>query len=201
MIINDGTKVEFLDSYKEKFTTMIDSLRKDIDAEDVPLIIGELSDKSHSKCFAEYKKFVSERVEIRTFITLPDESKQIRETVFVHEQGFEEEFDTVDNYAIHFVAYDLFGNPVGTCRIFTESEPSVYYLGRLAVLRDFRGMDVGKKLVSKAEEYSRSQGGKILKLHSQCRAKSFYEKCGFSQYGEIDYEEGCPHIWMLKSLQ
>ena len=28
--------------------------------------------------------------------------------------------------------------------------------------------------------------------------KEFYEKQGYQPYGEIGFEEGCPHIWMYK---
>ena len=30
------------------------------------------------------------------------------------------------------------------------------------------------------------------------QAKPFYEKLGFVAYGEIDYDEDCPHTWMKK---
>ena len=45
-----------------------------------------------------------------------------------------------------------------------------------------------------------SVGYNELYLHSQLRAKKFYEKCGFVSFGEIELEENCPHIWMKKSL-
>ncbi len=40
-----------------------------------------------------------------------------------------------------------------------------------------------------------------MKLHAQCRVKNFYEKSGYQAYGEIDEDEGCPHIWMRKSCK
>lgn len=249
---SDCNSDENLNSYKDKFLTMINSLRKDLGAEKVPLIIGELSEILDSKwemgyrpvklnkvfheiaeelplCavassnnlvlkndglhfnalslrefgrryYAEFEKLICNYVEINTFSELPDDARKIREEVFVHEQGFKEEFDTVDNYATHFVAYDCLGRPMGTCRIFTGDDANEYYLGRLAVLPKFRARNIGKELVAAAEKYALSNGAHAMKLHSQCRASSFYEKCGYSQFGEIDYEEQCPHIWMFKTL-
>ena len=81
-------------------------------------------------------------IEIKAYDKLPEDSKSIREEVFVVEQGFTEEFDTVDNRAIHFVAYDDLGSQMGTCRIFTEESDKIYYLGRLAVLKKFRKMNI-----------------------------------------------------------
>lgn len=137
-------------------------------------------------------------VSVKCFETLPEESKYIRETVFVKEQGFSEEFDTVDHYAHHFVAYDQNDNPIGTCRIFVGSEPNVYYLGRLAVINDARACGVGSALIVAAEKKALELGATKLKLHSQCRAQGFYEKCGYLAYGDIELDEGCPHIWMKK---
>ena len=247
---SDCNSDETLYSYKDKFVTMINSLRKDIGAEKLPVIIGELSESADGKwgmeerpaklnkifheiknsiplCYvasandltlkndglhfnsaslrifgkryyAEYEKFASRQFQIVSYLNLPDDSKRIREDVFVNEQGFKEEFDTVDNYAIHFVAYDCKGVPVGTCRIFIEQDDNVYYLGRLAVLREYRAKDIGRMLVNEAEKHARSKGAIAMKLHSQCRASGFYERCGYSRFGEIDYEEECPHIWMQK---
>lgn len=40
--------------------------------------------------------------------------------------------------------------------------------------------------------------GEYIMLHAQIQAQQFYEKQGDLPYGEIEYEENCPHIWMLK---
>ena len=40
-----------------------------------------------------------------TFYALPKAAKQIRVTVFMQEQGFTEEFDTLDGVATHLVAF------------------------------------------------------------------------------------------------
>ncbi len=139
-------------------------------------------------------------VKIKAYEYLPEASKAIREEVFVTEQGFQEEFDTVDNRAVHFVAYDASGSPMGTCRIFTEASDSIYYLGRLAVIKEYRAMKIGSALLAAAESAARSRGADYIFLHSQQRAMQFYKKCGYEEFGEIELEEGYPHIWMKKRL-
>lgn len=42
----------------------------------------------------------------KVYSKLPAEAAKIRETVFVQEQGFREEFDTTDQFASHLVCYD-----------------------------------------------------------------------------------------------
>ena len=140
-------------------------------------------------------------IQIKAFDVLPEDSKRIRIEVFVDEQGFQEEFDTVDNLAIHFVAYDDIGNPMGTCRIFTEESDEFFYLGRLAVLKKFRSMNIGSALLSAAEKVAKSKGADYIQLHSQVRAMQFYQKCGYVEFGEIELDEGCPHIWMKKTIE
>ena len=127
----------------------------------------------------------------------PQDAIMIRQTVFVQEQGFRDEFDDIDGYATHFLMYDD-GRPVGVCRVFPQNED--YILGRLAVMKAYRGKQLGSALVRAACDHVKSLGGSVLRLHSQCHAAGFYEKLGFTAYGEIEYEEHCPHIWMEKKL-
>lgn len=137
---------------------------------------------------------------IRSYTSLPDVAREIRITVFVEEQGFVEEFDTTDGESVHFVAFDG-ETAVGTCRVFkTENEQS-YTLGRLAVSKHHRKKGIGRALLSAAEEYAQRNGATELILHAQCAAQSFYEKCGFTAYGEIEYEQDSPHTWMKKAYQ
>ncbi len=128
---------------------------------------------------------------------LPEEAKEIRIKVFVEEQGFTDEMDEIDDIATHFVAFSG-KKPVGTCRIFETKDG--YVLGRLAVLKEFRKNGVGKELLKFAQETVAEKGGSFLKLHSQTHAINFYEKCGYKSFGEIEYEQDCPHIWMIKNF-
>jgi len=139
-------------------------------------------------------------MKIKHYNKLPEESREIRIKVFVDEQGFREEFDTQDNNAIHFLAFAEDNTAIGTCRIFHADAEGEYYLGRLAVLREYRGSSVGRQLIDAAEKYVVSVGGHSIMLHSQLHAKGFYEKCGYIAFGEIEPEEGCLHIWMIKNL-
>lgn len=143
---------------------------------------------------------MSDFINVICFDQLPDDAKRIRIEVFVEEQGFNEEFDTVDSCAYHFVAYDNSGDPVGTCRIFKEDESGTFFLGRMAVTKDARKLGVGRTVLSCAEVKAKELGAERLLLHSQCRAKEFYEKCGYTAFGEIELDEGCPHIWMKKDI-
>lgn len=129
---------------------------------------------------------------------LPDAAKTVRKTVFEDEQGFIDEFDKTDEIATHFVMFDESDRPVATCRIFPDEVRNTFMLGRLAVIKEFRGKEFGSAMMHEAENYVIKTGGKSISLHAQCQASGFYSKLGYMTYGEIDEEQGCPHVWMKK---
>lgn len=131
---------------------------------------------------------------------IPDCAREIRQKVFIEEQGFQEEFDEIDHTATHIVIFDQNETPVATCRVFWNAEMESYILGRLAVVKECRGKNIGSMAVREAERYVRETGGKSIALHAQCRASAFYQKMGYAEYGDIGDEEGCPHVWMRKSF-
>ena len=47
--------------------------------------------------------------------------------------------------------------------------------------------------------YTDDKGDSLI-LHSQCVAVGFYRKNGFQEYGDVEDDQGCPHIWMKKKL-
>lgn len=134
---------------------------------------------------------------VKIYSTLPEEACYIREAVFVNEQGFTEEFDKYDICATHFVLF-VDAEPVATCRVFQEDNR--YILGRIAVMPGYRRQGLGSAIIHSAESYVAEQGGHCLHLHAQCRITDFYEAIGYDQYGEVEDDQGCPHIWMMKTI-
>lgn len=149
-------------------------------------------------------------MKVAIYETLTDPAREIRKNVFIDEQGFEEEYDEIDEAAVHFVLFEdepslieqsaIVQSAIATCRVFWNEEMNAYTLGRLAVIAKSRGKNIGSTLVHEVEKYVRLRGGTEIVLHAQCRASEFYRKLGFAEFGEVQDEEGCPHIWMRKPL-
>lgn len=154
-------------------------------------------------------------MKVAIYETLTDPAREIRKNVFIDEQGFEEEYDEIDEVAVHFVLFEdepssierssieqsaIEQSAIATCRVFWNEEMNAYTLGRLAVIAKSRGKNIGSILVHEVEKYVRLRGGTEIVLHAQCRASEFYRKLGFAEFGEVQDEEGCPHIWMRKPL-
>ena len=125
-------------------------------------------------------------MDIKIFQSLPEDAASIRVEVFVDEQGFNEEFDSDDKYAIHFVGY-IDDEAVATSRVLKHDGES-FLIGRIAVKKQFRGKGFGSLIVNAAEEHIKSIGGRKVFIHSQMRAAEFYEKIGYT------YEGGYCHL-------
>ncbi|MBD5135918.1 MAG: GNAT family N-acetyltransferase [Lachnospiraceae bacterium] len=139
-------------------------------------------------------------MKISVYESFPEYAKEIRKAVFVEEQGFQNEFDEIDNEAKHVVLFDEEEVPIATCRVFWNTVMNSYTLGRLAVIKKYRGKNIGSVMVNEVEKYVQKKGGKNIILHAQCRVVKFYKKLGFIEFGDIENDEGCPHVWMRKSI-
>lgn len=127
-------------------------------------------------------------------------AEQIRNNVFVKEQGFTDEFDDIDKYAFHLVVFEN-DTPLATGRTFPkENEPQTYIIGRIAVEKEFRKQQLGRLLMEELESFAQVKGASFTELSAQVQAKGFYEKMGYMAFGEEYFEEFCPHIKMRKKL-
>ncbi|MGN0401067.1 MAG: GNAT family N-acetyltransferase, partial [Acetatifactor sp.] len=140
-----------------------------------------------------------EKMKIKAFKQLPEESRMIRTRVFMEEQKFENEFDEIDSISTHIVIFES-AEPVATCRLYFSGERQCYVIGRIAVLKDFRGRNLGAELLKAAEKEIISLNGNTAELLAQVRVSAFYEKKGYRSLGEVLSDEGCPHVWMRKEL-
>lgn len=137
---------------------------------------------------------------VKVFSSLPVAARKIREQVFIKEQGFIVEFDDKDDIAVHLVVFDDSDTPIATCRIFQDRSQSIYVIGRVAVVKEYRGKRIGLMLLNEAEKYIKENGGECIVLHAQQRSTAFYNKAGYTEFGDVEYDEGCPHVCMKKAL-
>lgn len=91
------------------------------------------------------------------FCGLPDDAARLRREIFMDEQGFENEFDDVDERAAHIVLYEG-REPLATCRYY-RADDGRYFIGRVAVSRSCRGMALGAALMREAETRIAAHGG------------------------------------------
>lgn len=125
------------------------------------------------------------------------DAKAIRTQVFVVEQRVspDDEWDAMDAQCMHFIARDRAGNAVGTARLLPDG-----HIGRMAVLPSFRGLGVGAALLQAAVSGAAKAGHKQTVLNAQLTAIPFYERHGFTAYGDVFDDAGIDHRAMKRSL-
>lgn len=131
---------------------------------------------------------------------LDKDARYIRETVFCNEQGvmLEEDFDGSDDHSEGVIMY-INDNPVATGRIIIGDRGEAL-IGRIACLKEYRGQGNGSLLVKELLRRCKEKGFDTVYVHSQIRARQFYEKLGFTGYGDIFMDANIPHINMSISL-
>ncbi|MBC3956765.1 MULTISPECIES: GNAT family N-acetyltransferase [Pseudomonas] len=120
--------------------------------------------------------------------------RRIRDAVFIAEQSVppELEWDSEDMNAVHFLAYE--GDyPIGTARLLLDGE-----IGRLSVLKDWRGLKVGESLLTAVIGEAEKRGLQKQKLSAQVQAAAFYERFGFTVVSDEFLEAGLPHVDMVR---
>jgi predicted GNAT family N-acyltransferase len=120
----------------------------------------------------------------------------IRLRVFVKEQGVraEIEMDRDDQQAVHLLAF-VAGRTVGTSRVVIRGRSAK--IGRMAVLKKYRGKGIGKMLLKRAVLTARRKSALKIYLHAQAPVIGFYESMGFRCTGPLFTEAGIPHRTMI----
>ena len=137
-------------------------------------------------------------VEVGDWGKLGRDAQALRTAVFVEEQGVpvEVERDARDAAAVHAVARNRLGLPLGTGRLLAGPAR----IGRMAVRRDIRGAGVGEQLLAALTAAAVARGDRELSLHAQVSATGFYRRAGFEPHGDPFEEAGIGHQEMRRSL-
>ena len=130
---------------------------------------------------------------------MPEDCYRIRFEVFIREQRFSAETDERDFHCWHLLGIKD-GRPFAAARIFSD-DGRTWHIGRVAVLREYRGHGAGSALLHECERKAAELGARSFVLDAQVRAKHFYEQSGYRVCGEEHLDEYCPHVPMRKDAE
>ncbi|TFH69000.1 GNAT family N-acetyltransferase [Gammaproteobacteria bacterium LSUCC0057] len=122
----------------------------------------------------------------------------VRIAVFVAEQGvpLALEVDHHDARADHWLVRSADGAAIGCARLLEDGK-----IGRLAVLKQWRGRGIATQLMAAIEAFARRRGCTKLQLGAQLQALEFYRRLGYREYGKPFDDAGIAHMNMVKELQ
>lgn len=96
-----------------------------------------------------------------------------------HHISLREEFDDRDGDGTKYIVALDDGYPVATCRFYALS-PACASIGRVVVLPEYRGMGLGRRVVTAAEQWIWECGFTHIVIDSRVSAVPFYEKLGYT---------------------
>ena len=143
--------------------------------------------------------FQSKSFEIKnvTWQTYQAALKRVREQVFIFEQHVPIvlEWDDLDATALHLLALNQQGEAIGCARLIGDGN-----IGRMAVLKSYRGFGIGMALLNAAVTHYQQHGIRTVTLSAQTHAIPFYQKAGFEVCSEPYLDAGILHVDMRKQI-
>jgi len=136
------------------------------------------------------------RIELLPWEKARAHASPIRFSVFVEEQGVprEIELDEHDPVCVHAVVFEE-GRAVATGRLLPDG-----HIGRMAVLKAWRGRGIGAAVLNALIEAALERGHREVVLSAQVHAVPFYRARGFVPVGGEYLEAGIAHQAMKRAL-
>jgi ElaA protein len=124
----------------------------------------------------------------------------LRISIFIVEQDCP--YQDADHKDLH--SYHVYGTiDDKVAAVIRIISPSISYaeisIGRVAVVQEYRGTNVGNDLMTTSIDFITDTLGKQdIRISAQEHLKSFYHRFDFKQVSEMYLEDDIPHIEMLR---
>ena len=136
------------------------------------------------------------RIELLSWEEARPHASPIRFAVFVEEQGVPRdiELDEQDAVSLHAVAFEG-TKPIATARLLPDG-----HIGRMAVLKAWRGRGLGALMLKSLVNRAKERGNREILISAQVHAVPFYRAHGFIPEGGEYLEAGIRHQAMKRRL-
>ena len=136
------------------------------------------------------------RIELMDWKSARRLASPIRFEVFVREQRVpaQIELDEHDAVCVHALAFEG-EDAIGTGRLLPDG-----HIGRMAVLKQWRGRGIGAAILQALIQAAARRGDREIALSAQVQAIEFYRAHGFEPVGEVYQEAGIAHQAMVRAL-
>ena len=140
-------------------------------------------------------------LQLDEWLSLREPCAAVRQKVFVEEQNVaaEEEWDELDWACRHLLITNAIA-PMATGRLLSLGDGRAR-IGRMAVLKEFRGHGLGRTVLQGLIAEARRLGFSEIILHAQTHALGFYARSGFAAQGPEFDECRIAHREMVLRLE
>lgn len=109
--------------------------------------------------------------------------REVRRCVFTEEQGIPAalDHDGLDETSIHALAFSEDATKAIACGRLTIHKPCKAIISRIAVLKEYRGANLGRKIIECLEYNALQQGVTTIELHPHKHLFTFYQSIGYIQ--------------------
>ena len=129
-----------------------------------------------------------------------DEACQLRNEILRRPLGlnlFDQDLSS-ENNSRHFAIIE--SDQVIAYVMITPEDHHIGKLRQMLVVKNYRGLGLGKQLVEQTEDVLRDEGFTRIKMSARVAAIGFYSKLGYQQVSEEFLDVGIPHVTMEKKL-
>jgi len=122
-----------------------------------------------------------------------------RVDVFVVEQACAyEEIDNYDQQSTHLFLHNQDKLAAYVRLVPKQTKFKEVSIGRVLVVKEFRGKDYAKAIMEKAINHLINEWGEnVIKIQAQHYLYNFYSSLGFEQITDVYLDDGLPHIDMI----
>ena len=124
----------------------------------------------------------------------------LREEILRKPLGLSLHDEDLSNEVNEYILVAAENDIIVACLILTPRSEQMVQLRQMAVAGNMQGKNIGRQLVTYAEQFAREKGYQQIMLHARMVAKGFYEKLRYRQQGGIFTEVNIPHVEMVKDI-
>ena len=124
----------------------------------------------------------------------------LREEILRRPLGLSLHDEDLSNEVNEYILVAAENDIIVACLILTPRSEQMVQLRQMAVAGNMQGKNIGRQLVTYAEQFAREKGYQQIMLHARMVAKGFYEKLRYRQQGGIFTEVNIPHVEMVKDI-
>lgn len=189
---------------REDIKQLLQNIYKTYDSAEINFQRALMNDANLYLWHFAYEQYLPPNYVMRK-VTTPgqfNDAFNIRYNVFIKEQSisYRDEYDPDEQKWTTYVVYDK-ETPIATLRVRYYREHAILKIGRIAVLKPYRGQGIATHMIKTIEQNYKDRLRPVtLQIGGQAYLTAFYEKLGYTKTGEPYNDANIEHYIFNKVI-